>query len=95
MQSKTLLAQHQKQIFNDKARKKSRPTLKSSKSEAVLSNRPDSRAPTLSYVTNPPVNTQTKLFTKRKQDFLTDMKKCEEIYANHKNAEQRLNNRET
>lgn len=46
------------------------------------------------YLFSSNVKTQKQLFLKRKKDFLEDMKKCEAVYANHKNAEQRLNQRE-
>ena len=75
MQSKTLLAEHQKQIFDAKARQKARPVLKSSKSQSVISSRPHTGHPTMAYVTNPPVKTQKQLFKDRKAEFLADCRK--------------------
>ena len=95
MQSKTLLAEYQKQIFDAKVRQKSRPKLKSSKSQSVISSRPNTGHPTMAYVTNPPVRTQKQLFKERKAEFLADCRKCEAEMDYYKSAEQRLNNRET
>lgn len=94
IEAKTLLAQRQKQIFDSKAQLKVKSTLKASQSEVLLHSRPNTSQPIPNYVYDPPVKTQKKLFQNRKEDFLRDMRKCEEEYANHKNAEQRLNHRE-
>lgn len=81
-------------LYDAQVSRKTKPKLKSSKSTASIISYKDPRDPTLNYVPNPPVQTQIKLFAKRKEDFLKDMKKCEQIYASHRNAEQRLNHRE-
>lgn len=93
-ENKTLLSMKKSQIFDEKARQRVKPKLKSSQSTREIRERPQTGDPTMQYVENPPVKTQKKLFEKRKKEFLADMKKCEQVYANHRNAEQRLNLRE-
>lgn len=95
MLNKALNEMVKRQTHESLAKKKVKNRLQSSRSQVHISQEElDPRNPTLNYIADPQINTQTKLFLKRKQDFLKDMKKCEEIYANHKNAEQRLNHRE-
>ena len=83
------------QMHTNLAKKKSKGKVRNSRSQVYIpTEKEDPRNPSLKYVKNPIVKTQRKLFAQRKKKFLRDMKKCEEVYANHKNAEQRLNNRE-
>ena len=83
------------QTHTNMAKMKVKSKVRSSRSQVdIRTEEIDPRNPTLAYVKDPDVRTQKKLFGKRKKDFLKDMRKCEKIYANHKNSEQRLQNRE-
>ena len=67
---------HDIQLHEDLALKKHQPRIQSSKSHANFKEvEVDPRAPSLKYVENPEVRTQNKLFLKRKQNFLKDMRK--------------------
>jgi hypothetical protein len=68
--------------------------LKVSRSQVDINDYDDPRNPSLKYVADPPIKTQKTLFIQRKKDFLKDMRKCERIYDDHINAEERLNYRE-
>ena len=91
---KSMAELRDKQVHHDMAKKKTKPKMKVTRSQADLNNEEINRGPTMEYVTAPPTESQTKLFIKRKQEFLSDMKKYELEFTNHKNAEQRLNQRE-
>jgi hypothetical protein len=67
---------HEVQLHKDLAMKKHKPEIHSSKSHANFKEvENDPRALSLKYVENPEVKTQNKLFLKRKQNFLKDMRK--------------------
>jgi hypothetical protein len=68
--------------------------LKLSRSQVEINDYDDPRNPSLKYVDDPPIKTQKTLLVQRKKDFLKDMRKCEKIYDNHINPEERLNYRE-
>jgi hypothetical protein len=68
--------------------------LKLSRSQVDINDYDDPRNPSLKYVDDPPIKTQKTLLVQRKKDFLKDMRKCEKIYDNHINPEERLNYRE-
>lgn len=64
------------QVHTNLAKKKMGKKLRSSKSQAHIPREEiDPRDPTLKYVKNPQIRTQKKLFSQRKKDFLTDMRK--------------------
>jgi hypothetical protein len=88
------LNRYQSHVNLAKKRINVKPKMKASRSQADIHDYDDPRNPSLKYVSDPTIKTQKALFSLRKKDFLKDMKKCEQIYANHINAEHRLEHRE-
>lgn len=94
--SKSLAELNRYQSHLNSAKKKIivNPRMKASRSQADIHDYDDPRNPSLKYIPDPTIKTQKALLSQRKKDFLKDMRKCEQIYANHINAEQRLEHRE-